>query len=666
MAVRAGADAVPPAPDLTRVGRRRVTRPAARSVATGRPTRPADVAGVAVVAAAVGLATRVAVHVRGDEVGEWWVLDVLVGALCLVAAVALALVALRVQRVRAEVSPAIVVARIVRVWTRPPGAWVAAATGAIVTLPLWSLHAPILGGDADSARLLSATRYLLDGHGALAYFADTQEPVLPPLLLAPVVVAGGLPYVTFGVILGIQATASVTSFITFRITRSLWAAAAAAASLLCLTAVTERATRIPFYGLMLALGYLGAWYAYRTLTDERFRWGLAVPAALLVVLSQEVHGVGQLFLAAPLLVAVFASDRHVAALRLTRLYGAIALAMLPRVVLNLSVDGFRSVTSPRADYWITEGYVAKLQTEMLGYQGVDEPWLEFLGRLPERFVASLGPTGWGVVVLAVVVAALLLRGRARVFVLAVVTFLALALTVKRVPPFPRYFSHAWPGMAILVGVGVATLGRWARARWTPEAARWLSAGAVAVLAVPALVTVATAGRDAADARELVEDSGTRQIARAVVDDRGVIGARATQAFFTLGTEVPVWGDQFLTEDEYVTYLTWPSDRAVLDVLDRHDIGWVYITDVRQLELDYNDAWLRDAHGRSARHVDAVAASPNFCLVRQVGFKLLYRVGPCPPSSGDGVDEAARGVAPVTSGGESPVTIRSVGGGVGAR
>jgi hypothetical protein len=93
-------------------------------------------------------------------------------------------------------------------------------------------------------------------------------------------------------------------------------------------------------------------------------------------------------------------------------------------------------------------------------------------------------------------------------------------------------------------------------------------------------------------------------------------------------DIPTWGGQFLSEDEYVTYLTWPSDEEVIDVLERHDIGWVLIHGARNLELAYHDTWLVPHHGQNARQVDAVADSPSFCRVMTVGGFILYRLGAC--------------------------------------
>jgi hypothetical protein len=119
---------------------------------------------------------------------------------------------------------------------------------------------------------------------------------------------------------------------------------------------------------------------------------------------------------------------------------------------------------------------------------------------------------------------------------------------------------------------------------------------------------------------------------AIDDERGVIGARAHQIVFGATAGTPTWGDQFLTEDEYVTYLTWPSDEEVLEVLARHDIGWVVLHNDHRFERGYNDVWLLPFHGRPSRQIEALAASPNFCLSFEANLYRLYKVGACEPGA----------------------------------
>jgi len=67
---------------------------------------------------------------------------------------------------------------------------------------------------------------------------------------------------------------------------------------------------------------------------------------------------------------------------------------------------------------------------------------------------------------------------------------------------------------------------------------------------------------------------------------------------------------------------------VLEVLERHDIGWVLIHGNLDLELGYHNTWLIPHHGRPARHVARVASSPSFCQVANIDGYQLYRVGGC--------------------------------------
>lgn len=584
-----------------------------------RRTDAADLVGVAALASLVCLGTEIAVDLQDYGLGRSDARASAVAALCVATVVGIVGVA-----VVGRLGPASLLRALTAVWRDPPGGWVAFVLGAIVAYPLHVLYAPILFGDADSARLLSYSRYFLDGHSAFGFFTDTQEPFLPPFVYAPAVMVNNVGVARLVALVTLQAAAGVAAFITFRTTRSLWGAATAALSLLCLSAIAERATRLPLYALMLSLGYLGGWFAYRAVAEPGARWRHAALAGVLLALSQEAHGVGQLFLAVPVLVAVFAPSLRSAAASLARMYTVVLVVMVPRIVVNLWIDGLDQVTSPRSDYWLTQGYLTQIQNKFMGYEGVSEPRGEYLSRMPGRFVDLLGPHGWIVVALAVLGAVIGLRGRARVFVPAALGFFVLAITAKQIPPFPRYYAPMWLGMAILVGVGVATL-----FRHRPTG----TVGALAVtvvLAGAAFVTLGDAARRYEHSRLNIETNATRGIVETIDDGKGVIGSRSTQVFFSVTTEVPVWGGQFLTEEEYVTYLLWPSDAEVLDMLARHDIGWVYISEVAELELKYNNTWLVPAYGERARHVDMVESSPNFCRWRNVGFNIIYRVGPCPP------------------------------------
>jgi hypothetical protein len=134
----------------------------------------------------------------------------------------------------------------------------------------------------------------------------------------------------------------------------------------------------------------------------------------------------------------------------------------------------------------------------------------------------------------------------------------------------------------------------------------------------------------------------------VDDGKGVIGSRSHVLVY-VESEIPTYGGQFLTEDEYATYLTWPSDDEVIEVLDRHDIGWVLVNPNRLIEIDYHNTWLIPNHGAPARQVWMVAESPNFCKVASPAGLTLYRLdrsgAPCPLEEREGGEAPAPQLPP---------------------
>jgi hypothetical protein len=560
------------------------------------------------------------------------------------------------------------VGRLAAVWRDPPGDWVAVVLGALLAVPLLRLYAPILFNDSDSSRVVGAVIHV-QRHG-IGYLRDTQDNLLPQLLLGPAIAVGGLAAAKLFVIASVQVLAGVTAYIARRITGSMWGAGAAAVALVALPPMIERTIYLPMYPTMLTLGYAGSWLAYRAVVTAALEgggwrswaswrswrswpsWRYAVPAGVCLALTPEAHAVGQLFYVVPLMLVVFAASLRSWLATVVRIYAVVFVVSLPRIAINLSEGGLSHFTSYRTDYWITKGYVREIQVKFWHYRGVGEPLGHYLRVLPERFKLSLGPWGWLLLALAAVAWLVWCRGRARWFVLGAVVFIALAVTIKRVPPFPRYYAPIIPGIALLIGVGMGRLAgvRWGSLAAVPSVASgpsgpsgrslrsvrslpWNFAGrVVAAVCTVALAAVAVANLDTAAhrvdrTRIAVEGGPYRQLVAAIDDDKGVIGARSHSLLYVTA-DVPTWGGQFLTEDEYVRYLTWPSDEQVIDVLERHDIGWVLIHAARALELSYHDTWLVPHHGRHARQVDAIAASPNFCPKLEAGGFVLYKLGPC--------------------------------------
>lgn len=593
----------------------------AAHVPTPRRFTAWDAVGVLALAAVMLAVERVAIEATDATIGRSsWIKLLTITSWVLVPAGLAAL--LWRDRPAARDVPRLLTA----VWRDPPGPWVAFVLGTVVALPVLAFYAPIVLYDADSARLVAASRYIRQG--GFDYFTETQEPYLPPLLLGPALLLRDVAGAKIVSILTLQVLGGTVSYVTYRITNTMLAAVSATISLFALSSVFERASRLPLYPTTLVLGYLGGWLCYRAMREaDGVPWRLVIPAGVMLALTPEAHGTGQLFLALPVLLVPFAPTIRAALRTAGSVFLVVLVAMIPRILINLSVGGLDHVTSVRTDFWVTEGYLTQIQNDFFHYPGVNETVPVFLGRLPGRFMDFLGTQAWVVIVLAVLAWLMCGSTRARLFVASALAFFVLAVTMKRIPPFPRYYAPLWPGLAILSGVAVGFLAR--RRHRIVNLVAVISSLALAVAATTALHK---AIQETDTAYLETERIPLRQFAAAINDGKGVLGNRAQQTFNSVSADIPTWGGQFLTEDELVTFLTWPSDEEVIEMMERHDIGWVFIDWRRMLEDRYNNTWLVPRYGLTARHLDEIESSPNFCRWLDPGppgGSVLYKLGPCP-------------------------------------
>ncbi|MGH2812269.1 MAG: hypothetical protein ACRDI1_06100, partial [Actinomycetota bacterium] len=88
-----------------------------------------------------------------------------------------------------------------------------------------------------------------------------------------------------------------------------------------------------------------------------------------------------------------------------------------------------------------------------------------------------------------------------------------------------------------------------------------------------------------------------------------------------------YGHHVLSESEWVTFLTWPSDETVLAMLAKRDVEWA-VVGLRRGEVSYHQTWVSAAYGLEVRHDDRLATSSLFCRVLDVPPAVLYRAAPC--------------------------------------
>jgi hypothetical protein len=495
------------------------------------------------------------------------------------------------------------------------GLW-GAVIGLALSAPVFALYRPVLA-DADSTRVVAVSFEVW--RNGLDYLIETQDVFLPNLLIAPIVRLGGIGAAKAYVLLTLVALTGVTTYLTWWISRSLLASAGTALALLSMGAFLDQAFRLSLYFIALSCGYLGVWMAYRAINATSSRWKFSVPAGLLLVLSAEAHGVGQLFLVAPVLLLILSFSKK-SILSLGRTYAVAAIAYIPRVVVNLSQGGISHFRSNRTDYWITKGYLRTINESFFG-SPLRESTPDYLAAIPGEAYMAFTVTGMLAAVVALLAWVLLSNRRAQLFSACALLLFVAAVVISKPPLFPRYFTPIMPGVALLAGLVVSQGPR------RSSFPRWPVVLIMTTLAVSAGLSLSKAYDRAQASEREVQAKPFHELANHIEPGDRVIGARAHQLLF-VRYDITPFGGIFLTEKEFLTYLTWPGDEEVIAMLERRGITWALVVVPRLLEVEYHESWIRPAYGLEVRHVEALESSSNFCKVTELQGYRLYKLGPC--------------------------------------
>jgi hypothetical protein len=502
----------------------------------------------------------------------------------------------------------------------------AAFIGAAIALPLLALHGSYVP-DTDSQRILASVNFVRRiGPG---YLLRNQDALLPQLLFRPTLMFGGLSAARIVPILGTIFLASVVAALAFALTHRVFGAVVAAIVIVCMKTIMYSAVELPLYELTLAFGYLGGWSAYKALRAESrrscARW--AILAAVTITLAVESQGTGQLFVLAPaVVIASFASwktRRHDVRVAVW-IYGATAVAMLPRLAINLSVGGVHHLASTRNEFMVTQGYLRIINRDYWQYP-VDVSLRKYVSFIPGMASDALGLGVGNFVLIVLLIAAVAATAwRGRLLVVASFAVFALAVAKAQPPPFARYSSPILPGLALLAAVGAVEL---LRRGW---ALRIVSVVAIVVIAGAGIFTLPTTVVKYRNAQAGLLHSKAAMILPLINNHRGVLGVRASK-LDGIDPSVVAWGTPFLSEADWKTFLLWPNDEEVLAMLAHHHIGWIAILAPYSTEVAYNNIWTEQVYGRRVRAWTEMFKTPNLCKRFHYGFAALFEVGPCPPN-----------------------------------
>ncbi|MCJ7509563.1 MAG: hypothetical protein MUP14_01560 [Dehalococcoidia bacterium] len=473
----------------------------------------------------------------------------------------------------------------------------------------------------DDARTLVFTSNILRAPGA--WILQQELPLLQFATYASLIRLFGwdAPLVLVP-LLSSAALALLVGYIAQRVGGGLWAFLVAALMLACLPVFLVQAKCLPFYPPTLLFGYGGAFaaivYARSGGRVAFLGAALGLPAAL------YSFGIGIVFLAVPPLYLLIDRRRPVL-IRLAQAYAIILALAAPWLVWHLAVDGYDGLFRQQTTWLIDRGYLNIRNSEF--WDTGSDSHIAFLGRLPGMFADASGPLAIPLVVLGIIGLIRLPSWPWRAAVLLALGIPIAGLVYAVPAAFNRYVYVFLPGLVLLSAYGlhglIHLLSSYRRT------AHLSLVGAMAALGLLGTLFLQNV-QDSLDTANMMQtrpaQSELAAVAELIDDDKAVIGSRPYWLIYHTHENELLTTD-FLSEEDFVTYLSWPSDEAVAEMFERNNVGWILILQpAEHWERDYH-VWLTKAAGQLPQHYVKVKDS---ALVEGVytGYSYsLYRVVP---------------------------------------
>ena len=274
-------------------------------------------------------------------------------------------------------------------------------------------------------------------------------------------------------------------------------------------------------------------------------------------------------------------------------------------------------------WMVDQGYLLIRNLEFVG-SGSSSP-IETLGKLPGMLDKASGALLLPLVVLGVVGLIRLPNWSWRTAILLALAIPIGALVYRSVGGIPRYVYILLPGLVLLAAYGLAELVQVLRSY--KRTVYLVPVLGVAVVALLGSMYLVTAREQVEKTQGLTDSSRQRELAKIanLIDDRAaVLGSRAGQLIPYLRHN-ELLAAKSVTEDEFVTYLSWRSGQAVKKVFQNNGVGWVLIRmPAERWEVNYH-VWLREVTGKLPRHHSKLESSNLVTRVHDGKHYRLYRV-----------------------------------------
>lgn len=477
--------------------------------------------------------------------------------------------------------------------------------------------------DSDSGTALSIVIAFLNGNPDP--LIQTQSPPLQGIIYAVPLLLGLESWVLIIPILFSFFLACFLGYLAYRQTNVLLSAALPPLLLLYSPLFADRTRVLTLYPAFVLFAYLGLYFCAQYLLNPDSRLRNALLGSGLLAAALYTFTSGLLFFAIPALFLIISASRQVVK-KLVTFYALLFSLVAPWLAWHFAVGGISHFYYYPLG-WITTKYLPMINRDFWGHP--HSSFSDYFSTMSEvGFEKLLPPFAWALVPLGALFVWRRYGVRGIAFALAVVATLVVPVFVFRPAPFGRYFYPVLPALILLATGGMALMWSWCSETFKLRPSfGLLIIGAISLALAAGFLLGHGAEYDIERGWQSAKRQEMTQFSRFITDERGIV-SRDSQ-IQALMPDNQLYTYFFIEEDDYVTYLSWPDEDAVLNVLSKYDIGWVLLYKNVRWERDYNNSWLTTVTGELPQHYLRIEEADAFLKVASGKTYVLYKVNQKP-------------------------------------
>jgi hypothetical protein len=471
--------------------------------------------------------------------------------------------------------------------------------------------------DIDSLRLYSEIAHISAGNSEM--FFKFQVPIIQDSLYILFINMFGwnAPMLIFPAIFTLL-LAFFIGYITFNFTSSIKSAVFSILFFYSMDVVIIQSLAAPLYPLAIFFAYAGLLFIWNSLFRKKSPSYSLIGGAFLVF-SLYSHTIGLFFFPLPFILWLFSYDRSWKLL--FGIYFMIILIASPWIINHF--DPSIQIDSFERDRWmVKKDYINIINEDFWGYRTTtdNQSLLESTKSLFRMIKEALG-LNWIMISILTIIGIFKSRNR-ELIVTAISSFTWLFVTISIIGPgaFGRYIYPVIPLFSIGSAISFGIIYEYIK---SIQIKYILNFFLVITLLIAMFLSLLNNNFLFQNNSERIYE--LNEIARIIDDRKGIIGARPTILFSTLHENL-IYSHDYVSEEDYILFLQWPSDNEVKRIFKKHDIGWILLNKpIERFERDFHGTWLKKVYNAEPKHyIETQKSDLTFKMFEGENF-ILYKV-----------------------------------------